>query len=117
MTYRVIDRGVIEHRDLNALAVLAPSPAELTRRWGLTFDSVTDDLDTVSVLAVQVGDTYFLLMRGDHEPGKGTNLLTPDSGDPVALTQQFLAAMSLTPDEVLTRWTGVHWLTPSNSAT
>ena len=110
MTVRAIDRRLVEGLDLQALAVLSLSPEQFSARLGVVFDTVDDDLDSAQVAALEGDGVRFLLMRGINEPGEGTNLLTPDEGDPTELTRRFVDASELTSAEVTLRWTGRDWV-------
>ena len=85
-----------------AIALIRPEPGELTRRFGLRFESGYDDLDETLVAALEApSGRRFGLLRHIHAPIAGTEILWDLRRDdlPDALGE-VLGLLELGPSEV-----------------
>jgi hypothetical protein len=87
--------------ELQPIAVLALSPVELDRRYGIRFEASRDDLDEfyAALLELQNGH-QFALLRYSNSPSAGTELYAAESVDPAQARDEFLEAFSLRASEL-----------------
>ena len=74
--FKQLHLGDMEHGLAKTIAVLALEPSEVSLRTGLTFETTRDDLDYLQAVLFQTNDGgQFALVRHQHSPASGTDLL------------------------------------------
>ena len=87
--------------ELQPIAVLALSPGELDRRYGIRFEASRDDLDKFDAALLELQNGHqFALLRYSHSPSAGTELYAAESADPAQARREFLEAFSLPASEL-----------------
>jgi hypothetical protein len=71
---RKITRGLAK-----PIATIRLEPKEISKRFGITFESAKDDLDELEVALLQTDSgQQFALVRHQHQPNHGTDILTTE---------------------------------------
>jgi hypothetical protein len=101
--FRQISRPEVRWGLAKPIAVLRPEPAEISRRWGITFEPDRDDLDALLVAAIETHTgRQFGFARYEHAPLGGTELLVHEqSPDFKAELLEALAVLRLGSDELV----------------
>ena len=94
-----------------AIAVLACEPEDLARRYGLEFESRTDDLGEYKRAAIELDDgSQCWLMRHVDDPSPGTNVFVDANADHARARELVLHALDLTE-------ASFSWINPHTSGT
>jgi hypothetical protein len=94
--------------DLQPLAHVRTGLDHLARRFGLEPERDLDELGSLSVAAVTVDGTRYLLRSFDDAPTPGTELHCADAGDPVAQLRTLLGVADFR-EEITRWWDGSVW--------
>jgi hypothetical protein len=71
---RKITRGLAK-----PIATIRLEPKDISKRFGITFESTKDDLDELEVALLQTDSgQQFALVRHQHQPNQGTDILTTE---------------------------------------
>ena len=71
---REITRGLAK-----PIATIRLEPKDISKRFGITFESAKDDLDELEVALLQTDSgQQFALVRHQHQPNQGTDILTTE---------------------------------------
>jgi hypothetical protein len=87
---------------VNPIATTRIEPGEISRRLGIRFESAKDDLDTVSAALIRgPSGRQFALVRHEHQPAPGTDILTNENSRNFARDlQESLAVLQMTVDDL-----------------
>lgn len=105
--FKQLHLGDMEHGMAKTLAVLNMEPKELSQRTGLQFEVTRDDLDYLQAALFQTAKgTQFALVRHQHSPSPGTDLLANErTKDLNGALEEALAALSIS-------WVDLKWINP-----
>jgi hypothetical protein len=80
------------------IATTLVEPAEISQRLGITFESGRDDLDALEAALLRTpSGRQFALVRHQHQPASGTDILTNEkSGDFAQDLKESLAMLRMT---------------------
>lgn len=107
MSWHQIPEATVAGIDVKPVAYLSSDPDDLAGRYGLQFDVVADDLDTMQAAALVIDGVRFLLLRYEGNPVAGTEVHTVNGGDPATHARAFAAAFAEVTIEQW--WDGSQW--------
>lgn len=86
----------------STIATTRVEPAEISRRLGIRFEPARDDLDSMqAALLRSPSGRQFALVRHEHQPAPGTDLLTNENSCSIAHDlQELLAMLRMTVDDL-----------------
>lgn len=94
--------------DLQPLAQVGADLSDLAARLGLQPERDTDELGPLTVAAMAVDGTRYLLRDFDEAPTPATELHCADGGDPVCQLRALLGVVDFR-DEITHWWDGSVW--------